>query len=88
MSEVTIRQCLIRSIQSFHRKGPLNVKMKKFINYLKECHVELVHKTTWPAWQKLQSSALLVIVCTVILAIGLAVIDFVFQRLMTFIYTL
>ena len=62
--------------------------MRKFINYLKECYTELVHKTTWPSWQKLQSSALLVLVSTVILAIGLAVIDFVFQRLMTLIYTL
>lgn len=62
--------------------------MKKLINYLKECYAELVHKTTWPAWQKLQSSALLVLVSTVILALGLAVIDFCFQNLMTFIYTL
>ncbi len=62
--------------------------MRKFINYLKECYVELVHKTTWPTWSKLQSSALLVLVSTVILAIGLAIIDFVFQHLMTLIYTL
>lgn len=62
--------------------------MRKFINYLKECYVELVHKTTWPTWQKLQSSALLVLVSTVILAVGLAIIDFLFQHLMTLIYTL
>ncbi len=66
----------------------LNVKMRKFINYLKECYVELVKKTTWPTWQKLQSSALLVMVATVILALMLFIIDFAFQHLMTFIYTL
>ncbi len=62
--------------------------MRKFINYLKECYVELVHKTTWPAWNKLQSSDLLVLVSTVILALGLVIIDFCFQHLMTLIYTL
>jgi len=62
--------------------------MKKFINYLKECYVELVKKTTWPSWEKLQSSAILVLVTTVILAIMLSIIDFAFQHLMTLIYTL
>ena len=62
--------------------------MRKFINYLKECYVELVKKTTWPTWDKLQGSALLVIVTTVILAAVLWVIDFAFQSLMTGIYTL
>ncbi len=62
--------------------------MRKFINYLKECYVELVKKTSWPTWDKLQSSALLVMVTTVILAAVLWVIDFAFQHLMTAIYTL
>ena len=62
--------------------------MRKLINYLKECYVELVKKTSWPTWDKLQSSALLVMVTTVILAAVLWVIDFAFQHLMTAIYTL
>ena len=62
--------------------------MRKFINYLKECSTELIKKTTWPTWQKLQSSALLVMVATVILALMLSIIDFAFQKLMTLIYTL
>lgn len=62
--------------------------MRKFINYLKESYVELSKKTTWPTWAKLQSSALLVIVATVILAIMLLAVDYLFQTLMTAIYTL
>ena len=62
--------------------------MRKFINYLKESFVELTKKTTWPTWDKLQSSALLVMVTTVILALALWVIDIAFQSLMTAIYTL
>ena len=62
--------------------------MRKFINYCKESWVELTQKVTWPTWQKLQSSALLVIVTTVLLAAALWVIDFAFQSLMTGIYKL
>ena len=62
--------------------------MRKFINYCKESFVELTKKTTWPTWAKLQSSALLVLVTTVLLALVLWVIDFAFQHLMTAIYTL
>jgi len=62
--------------------------MRKFINYLKEAYVELTKKTTWPTWDKLQSSALLVMVTTLILAIALFLVDFVFQHLMTAIYEL
>ena len=62
--------------------------MRKFINYLKESFVELTKKTTWPTWDKLQSSALLVMVTTVILARALWVIDLAFQSVMTAIYTL
>lgn len=62
--------------------------MRKFINYLKESFTELTKKTTWPAWDKLQSSAILVMVATVILAAALWVVDYAFQHLMTAIYTL
>ena len=62
--------------------------MRKFINYLKECYVELFKKTTWPSWEKLQSSAFLVMVATVILAVALWIVDFAFNHLMSAIYTL
>jgi preprotein translocase subunit SecE len=62
--------------------------MRKFINYLKECYTELTKKVTWPAWDKLQNSAVLVLVATIILAAVVWVIDFAFQHLMEFIYAL
>ena len=62
--------------------------MRKFINYLKESYVELTKKTSWPNWEKLQSSAFLVMIATVILAAALWLIDYAFQHLMTLIYTL
>ena len=62
--------------------------MRRFINYCKESFVELTKKTTWPTWEKLQSSALLVLVTTVILAAVLWIVDFVIQKGMTFIYSI
>ena len=62
--------------------------MRRFINYCKESFVELTQMTTWSSWPKLQSSALLVIVSTVILAALLWVVDYAFQTLMSGIYTL
>ena len=67
---------------------PLNVKMRKFINYLKESYVELTKKVTWPTWEKLQSSAIVVMVASVIFAVVIFAMDFCFQHLMSFIYTL
>lgn len=62
--------------------------MRKFINYLKDSYTELTKKVTWPSWSKLQNSAILVLVATVILAIVIWVIDFAFQHLMETIYAL
>ena len=67
---------------------PLNVKMRRFINYLKESYAELTKKVSWPSWDKLQSSAIVVMVASVIFAIVIFAMDFCFQNLMEFIYTL
>ena len=73
---------------SFQQAVSIKKKMRKFINYCKESFVELTKKVTWPSWDKLQSSALLVMIATVILAAALFVIDFTFEHLMKIIYTL
>ena len=62
--------------------------MRKFAAYLKESFIELTKKVTWPTWDKLQSSALLVLVATVILSLVIFVMDFAFQKLMETIYSL
>ena len=62
--------------------------MSKFVNYLKESAQELTQKVTWPTWPKLQSSAILVLVTSVILAAVVFVMDYAFQHLMEFIYAL
>ena len=67
---------------------PLNVKMRRFINYLKESYAEMTKKVSWPSWDKLQNSAIVVMVASVILALMILAIDFCIKHAMTFIYTL
>ena len=56
--------------------------------YFKESFTELVHKVTWPTWNELQNSAVLVMVATLIIALIVAAMDAGFSRIMEFIYSL
>jgi preprotein translocase subunit SecE len=56
--------------------------------YFKESFTELVHKVTWPTWNELQNSAVLVMIATLIIAIIVAAMDAGFSRIMEFIYSL
>ena len=67
---------------------PLNVKMRRFINYLKESYAEMTKKVSWPTWDKLQNSAIVVMVASAIVALVVFAIDFVIEAAMKFIYTL
>ena len=62
--------------------------MRRFINYLKESYVELTKKVAWPSWDKLQNSAIVVMVASVILALLILAIDFCNKKAITAIYTL
>ena len=62
--------------------------MRRFINYLKESYVELTKKVAWPTWDKLQNSAIVVMVASVILALLILAIDFCIKNAVSAIYTL
>ena len=62
--------------------------MKKIKTYFQEAYNELVHKVTWPSWSQLQSSAVVVMVASSIMAIVIFAMDFTFREFMTFIYKL
>ncbi|MEG1607450.1 MAG: preprotein translocase subunit SecE [Mucinivorans sp.] len=57
-------------------------------NYVKESFNELVHKVTWPGWSSLQSSAILVMIASIIMALIVLVMDFSFKEIMSSIYSL
>ncbi|HDR68164.1 MAG TPA: preprotein translocase subunit SecE [Bacteroidaceae bacterium] len=58
------------------------------INYLKESYTELVHKVTWPTWKELQSSALVVMIASLIFALIVFAMDTTFQKILEGIYKL
>jgi len=43
--------------------------MNKLRTYFQESYHELVHKVSWPTWQELQSSTMIVLVATVIITL-------------------
>ena len=62
--------------------------MRKIVNYLKESYNELVHKVTWPTWSDLKSSALVVMVASLIFALIVFAMDISFQTILEGIYKL
>jgi preprotein translocase subunit SecE len=55
--------------------------------YIQESYKELIHKVTWPSWEELQSSAILVMVATLIIALIIAAMDLGFKNIMGTIYS-
>jgi preprotein translocase subunit SecE len=49
--------------------------MANVSTYIKESWEELTQKVTWPTWRELQSSAILVLVASVIIALIIFVMD-------------
>ena len=52
--------------------------MSKFGTYVKSSYDELVHKVSWPTFKELQSSAVVVAVAALILALIVLCMDYVF----------
>jgi preprotein translocase subunit SecE len=56
--------------------------------YFQEAYDELIHKVTWPTWKELQSSALVVMVASLIISLVIFVMDLSFRNMMELIYGL
>ena len=52
--------------------------MKKLVNYCKESYNELVNKVTWPSWDELQNSAVVVSVAALVIALIVFLMDLIF----------
>tara|TARA_Y100000589_G_scaffold320020_1_gene349333 strand:+ start:1509 stop:1703 length:195 start_codon:yes stop_codon:yes gene_type:complete len=62
--------------------------MSKIIAYIEDATDELVNKVSWPTWEELQNSAVVVLVASVIIALAIFVLDSAFSYVMKFIYSL
>ena len=60
----------------------------KVINYIKECYTELREKVTWPTWDELRSSVIVVSIASLIIALVVFLMDFSFQHLLEAFYRL
>ena len=58
----------------------------KIVNYIKDSYNELVYKVSWPTRKELSSSAVVVLFASIVIAIAVFAVDFVFERIMRFIY--
>jgi preprotein translocase subunit SecE len=56
--------------------------------YIKESYDELIHKVSWPSWSELQSSAIVVSIASLIIALVVYLMDISFQTLLEQFYTL
>ena len=60
--------------------------MKKIVNYIKDSYNELVHKVSWPTRTELSNSAVVVLFASIIIALVVFAVDFVFEHAMRFVY--
>ena len=59
---------------------------KKIVNYCKACYDELAHKTTWPSRAQLTHSAMIVLSASLVIAIVVFAMDWIFKSVMSLIY--
>jgi preprotein translocase subunit SecE len=60
--------------------------MNKITTYFKESYKELMEKVTWPTWQQLQQSTMIVLGATLAITAIIALMDFASNGALKFIY--
>jgi preprotein translocase subunit SecE len=61
--------------------------MQKIRAYMQDSYNELMNKVSWPTWSELQSSALVVLVASLIIGLMVFSMDSVFQFIMNVLYS-
>ena len=60
--------------------------MKKIINYIKDSYNELVYKVSWPSRTELTSSAVIVMIASILMALVIWGVDSVFENVIKVFY--
>jgi len=60
--------------------------MNKIAHYFKESYKELAEKVSWPTWQQLQQSTMIVLAATLVFTALVLVMDFTAGNMLKFIY--
>jgi preprotein translocase subunit SecE len=62
---------------SLSTRAKKKINMSEKTGYIREVVDELKNKVSWPTWQELQTSSIIVLVTSVIIALIIFVMDFV-----------
>jgi preprotein translocase subunit SecE len=62
--------------------------MNKFTAYLRDSYKELLQKVTWPSWDQLQQSTMIVLGATLVITFLVGIMDLVASNTLKFIYSL
>jgi preprotein translocase subunit SecE len=62
--------------------------MSKFGSYIQEAYDELVHKVTWPSWDELQQTTIIVLVSLLIITLVILGMDVVTDGVLKAVYNL
>ncbi len=62
--------------------------MNKIQSYFKDSYEELMEKVTWPNWQQLQQSTVIVLIATLVITAIVWVLDLGSSSVLKFIYSL
>jgi len=62
--------------------------MNKFSVFVKDSYKEMVEKVTWPKWENLQQSTMIVLGATLFITGLVFLMDLIAKNLMDFIYSL
>jgi preprotein translocase subunit SecE len=60
--------------------------MNKITVYFKEAYDELMNKVSWPSWEELQESAVVVLVASLIIALVVLAMDQASSQLLKIVY--
>ena len=60
--------------------------MNKITHYFRESYKELMEKVSWPTWQQLQQSTMIVLAATLVITFIVLAMDFVAGNVLKFIY--
>lgn len=63
-------------------------KMSKIGSYIQEAYDELLHKVSWPSWDELQQTTMIVMVALLLVTAIVYGMDLGIKAVLTFIYNL
>lgn len=60
--------------------------MSKVGNYVQDAYDELLHKVSWPSWEELQQTTIIVLVALALVTVVVSGMDFAAKNVMELIY--